>query len=293
MTVYECSPFYNEFDLLNLKVSECKDWVDVFSVSESDYTFKYKHKGYLLSDEGILHQKVNGKKEFSEEYFGLKRTYPFFGMKSSAWRNEGVQRNRACENLILKDDDVVILSDIDEIIDSRYFEELLDIVKKKKIITVKLHFTMFYMNLFSTNWHEVWPGSPEDYSYRVFLISGDYFKKNKINSNVLRRLGEGGKLYNEVYCYPKIAGFHHSWLGDYQAVHNKMNAYAHDVKDHGSGIVGAANENSIEQFIKEKLQRKESIFNGHNLEVKSLESLPYLKSVEDDFELYKNYFIDV
>ena len=202
MKIDECSLYYNEDDIVRLKVDEGKKWVDFFCFSESDYTFKYGYKGYNFSqlDSNIIYKKLDGASVFKQrDFIGLTRKFPFIKRKSAAWYNEAIQRNFSCEGLELNDDDVVILSDIDEIIDSSYAEYLLDLVKKHKIITVKIHFTMFYLNLWSTNWHEVWPGSPKDYAYRVFLIQGDYFKKMNISSNKLRDLGQQGKLFNSVY----------------------------------------------------------------------------------------------
>ena len=70
-----------------------------------------------------------------------------------SWHNEAVQRNCACnyKNLV-GDEDIVILSDVDEIIDSRFSDQIVNEVKKRGIITVRLHFTLFYLNLFSKNW---------------------------------------------------------------------------------------------------------------------------------------------
>lgn len=74
---------------------------------------------------------------------------------------------------ILSDDDIVILSDIDEIIDSRYLDEIIHEVRKRGIVTIKLCFTLFYLNLVSTNWG----GAP--ISYRLFIMT-KYFKKMSI-----------------------------------------------------------------------------------------------------------------
>lgn len=54
--------------------------------------------------------------------------------------------------LSANDEDIVILSDVDEMILNEYFEEIIEIAKQKEIMTIKLHFTLFYFNLYSTNW---------------------------------------------------------------------------------------------------------------------------------------------
>lgn len=274
--------------LLDLKVKEGSTWIDEFNITESDLTFKYDYKGYNLDCSQVNHIKIEGNRDFIKTYYGFKRAAPFFGKKSGAWKNEAFQRNRACQINQIDDDDIIILSDIDEIIDSRYATDLIELVKKHKIITIKLRFTMFFMNLFSTNWHEVFTYTPRDYAYRVFLIEGGYFKKMRFTSNKLRRLGEGGKLSSTVFCFDQFAGFHYSWLGGYKSALNKINAYAHDLKDHGNEIVDSSD---VEEYIKQKILNSESIFDNHKLEITPADACPKLESIERNYQEYASYFI--
>jgi hypothetical protein len=160
-------------------------------------------------------------------------------MKSGAWKNEAYQRNYSTIDLEPAADDIIILSDIDEIIDSRKADYLIGMVKKQKVISVKLEFTMFYMNLFSTNRHEIWSGSPKDYAYRTFLMTGDYFNIMRFTPDKMRHLGESNKFANSIFCPEDFMGFHHSWLGDEDAIYQKLMSYAHDIGDHGSEVQSA------------------------------------------------------
>jgi hypothetical protein len=144
----------------------------------------------------------------------------------------------------------VILSDIDEIIDERQKDRIIEETRKRGIITIKIYFTLFYFNLFSRN-----IGGPPDYSYRIFIMTGKYFNKLKMTSDQLRKAGEHGKLMNEVYCLEEFMGFHHSWIGDANFIKNKLLAYAH------IEFRSLANEDYIQKCIKEK----KSIYPGHEL----------------------------
>lgn len=293
MKIIECCPFYNEHILLELKLEESSSWLNELHVSESDYTFKYDRKGYLLDNKcnRIVHKKINGERDFSKYYYGLKRSFPFFGRKSSAWKNEAFQRNYACSNLFVEDDDIVIFSDIDEIIDTRQISKLIDQVYQHEIITIPLVFSMFYMNLISTNWHEVWPGSPPDYKYRVFMMTGKYFKDLKVSSNELRRLGEGNKLTDSIYCYPDFAGYHHSWLGGSKEVYNKLNSYAHDLGDHGKELTLAYDEGRLDEYIKDRVENSLSIFPGHKLDLVPSEEFNFLTTVNMNKDKYKELIL--
>lgn len=104
-------------------------------------------------------------------------------MYDTAWYNEGVSRNHTLWNVDYNDDDILVLSDIDEIIDSRFADEIIDSVKQLGIVTVKIYFTMFYFNLFCKKW-----SGPEGYSYRIFVARGDVIRNQFYNdSDFLRK----------------------------------------------------------------------------------------------------------
>ena len=185
--------------------------------------------------------------------------------------------------LAIEDDDVVILSDVDEIIDRHEVPYLIELVKKQGIITVGLRCTCFYLNLFTKNW----PG-PERYSYRVFLMTGKHFKSLSISSDVLRKKGESGRLINEVYCHRGYSGYHHSWLGDLKFIKNKILSYAHSQHDHDRRLFDK-HGNLNELVLKDKLKNRESLFPNQSLEIDNDAIL--LNSVTNNLSLYRQYFI--
>jgi len=268
MRILEFSPFYDENELVKVKMKESSSWVDKLFLTESSYDFKCNPKGFVYNGSGgrfVEHVKLDGEKNFIKEYLGLSRTFPFIRKKSGAWINEKTQRNYAALQLEINDDDILIFSDIDEIIDSAQSDEIISFVKKHQIATVKLSFRMFYANVESTNWHEVWPGSPQDYAYRVFIMTGKMYKKHSGNIDKLRHLGESSKLNSTVACYPFLAGHHYSWLGGTEAVFKKIQSYAHDLSDHGSELVEAEENGKLKQYLFEKISNGQSFFPGHEL----------------------------
>lgn len=294
MKIYEFSPFHNENEVLEIKASEGQKWVDKIFVIESNKTFQGHHK---LSNfkpneayKNIVHNVFKDfKKNFKKDNLidKLKNNLKsFINHRSSVefsdnyvlgatWKNEATQRNYS-QNIInglnINDEDILIFSDIDEIIDSKKAKIIIEEVKKRGIITVKLKFSMYYLNLFVKNW-----GGPEDYSYRVFVMTGSVYKKMNITIDMLRKAGERKKLMGIIYCPEEIMGFHHSWLGDENFIKNKLSSWAH---------VEYRKVNSIDN-IRRCLQENKSIIG--DLEVEKDDSIQLLDSVQRNIKKYEKY----
>jgi len=283
MRIIECSPFFNENLLAKIKIEEGTNWIDEIHIAESDKTFRYGSKPFTFAhlDEPIVrYHRIEGASAFIKPKWGLSRKPWFIKYKSSPWQNEAIQRNFACNQLEYSDSDIIILSDIDEIIDSRYADRIVHEAKKHGIVTVKLHFSFFFFNLFSRNW----PGAP-DYSYRVFIMTGKHFRNMVVTSDQLRKAGEAGKLINEVYCPEEFQGFHHSWLGNEEVIAQKLRAYAHDAEDHDKGLFNGSTVNM--DYLRECIAQKRSIFGPeHELYVDNdknfLRSVAKLQAAEHD-----------
>lgn len=295
--IKEFCPVYNEKIISALKIEEHKKLVDNFFLTESDRSFSYNFKGFdfNINDNNVivLHQNSNlyfKKWNFIQKM--LKKTsnkitknkdFYFDTMTEYKWYNEAQQRNFGPEIIGINNDDIIIFSDIDEIINQKYFEQIIDLVNKYQIITLRLHFTFFFLNLFSQNW----PG-PDDYSYRVFIMTGKKYKSLNITSDRLRKYGEKGLLKNEIFCPKEVMGFHHSWLGDEKFVANKLKNYAHSKNDHTSEIFNVDGSPKI-NIIKKLILEKKSLFPGHELIVDN--NIEMLDSVKNNLSNYKDYLI--
>ena len=140
--------FYNELDMLEFRLTELNDVVDYFVIVEATHTFtgnkkelyylKNKHRFNKFNDK-IIHIVVDD----------MPNT-------QNAWDNEKHQRNcikRGLSKLSLRDDDIIIISDSDEIPNK-------DTLSKMKTNGIKsihsLEMSMYYYNLTTINtkkWH--------------------------------------------------------------------------------------------------------------------------------------------
>lgn len=275
--IYEVSPYNNEHIVAKLKIEESATFVDQLHVCEANRTYTFKPKPYNFpfeSNPRIYYEKLDADTAFVGRRLRPRRRFPFFSYSVDGWVNEPVQRNFCCSKIKPRDSDLVVLSDIDEIIDSRHWPQIIDEVAKRGIVTVGLHFTLYFLNLFSKSF----PGPP-DYSYRIFIMTGKIFNTLTVTSDQLRKLGERGKLIDDVYRIPGLMGFHHSWLGDEVFIENKLRSYSHGREDHSAHLYSRYG-NIDRAAIRSFLVSKSSIFGeGHELEVRN--DVEFLASVTE------------
>lgn len=117
--VYDCFTFFDELDLLDIRLNELSDAVDYFVITEACLTFRGQEKPLYLREnwerfagfaDRIIHIVVENFDDPSE-YRAAK-----LPGKGSAWVRETAQRN-ACRRGLDRSDplDWVLISDLDEI----------------------------------------------------------------------------------------------------------------------------------------------------------------------------------
>ena len=301
MKIREFCMFHNEFAALDIKLAEARSWVDEVHMCESSRTFQNAPRtpvlvpgNSLLPDDPRLHCHLfDGAARFHPAYkWGPSRYFPFFRKKKMARHNETMQRNHVHQVFAdTADDDIIILSDSDEILDSHRADELVDAARKHGLVSVRLHHTLFYLNLYSLNWHEVWPGSPADYAYRVFIMTGARFRTLREGSDRLRRRGEWGRLAGEIPLLEGFAGFHHSWLGDEQAAAAKLQSYAHSLDEHRTGLTDGDGRLSLLR-LGEIIRAGQSLFEGHRLEVQDFRVMQPLRSIWENQAKYRDLILE-
>lgn len=296
MKIREFCMFYNEHTVLEIKIAEARKWIDELHLCEANRTFQNKERVPVLpaGDDFVKTHVYDGATHFLPAFrWGPSRHWPFFRKKLVARRNETLQRNMVHDVFAdAADDDIIILSDIDEIIDPRFADEVIDAARKHGGVSVELHHTFFYLNLYSTNWHELWPNAPENYAYRVFVMTGKFFHQLRRGEGAdhLRRRGEWGKLTGKFPLLKGIRGFHHSWLGDEEAAFEKITSYCHSVTDHRADLTdeeGQISKVKLGAFIRSG----QSIFPGNKVEIRSFEAVPPLQTVVDNLDRYQHLIL--
>lgn len=117
MKVFDCFSFYNEFDVLEIRLEELWNTVDYFVILESATTYVGKPKEYLFE---------NNKERFKkylDKIRHIKLDVPFEEQKKvfpneidDHWTREKYQRYALGQQLTdIQKDDIIIVSDCDEI----------------------------------------------------------------------------------------------------------------------------------------------------------------------------------
>ncbi|WP_395050077.1 hypothetical protein [Flavobacterium sp.] len=109
----DCFTFFNELDLLEIRLKYLYDVVDYFVIVEADTSFNGKAKQMVFKDN------MDRFKPFMGKIIYVPINMKYFENKNRvAWEREEYQRNciqKGIEILNLKDTDLVLISDIDEI----------------------------------------------------------------------------------------------------------------------------------------------------------------------------------
>ena len=110
MKVYDCFTFYNEFELLELRLKSLWDVVDYFVIVEADKTHTNKPKPFYFWE------RQDDFKEFFPKirHLPVEMNVPFKG--TGDWSIENAQRNAIMYGLEdAAPDDLIFISDLDEI----------------------------------------------------------------------------------------------------------------------------------------------------------------------------------
>ena len=201
MKIIDCFTFYNELDMLEFRLNELDNVVDYFVLVECTKTFTNKGKELYFE---------NNKSRFSKFLHKIihivaKDNIP---QTSNAWDIEHYQRrciDRGIKQLELSNDDLVIISDLDEIPDSNTLQNF----KNKDIDGIySLEMDLYYYNLrckYNTTWE-----------YSKILNYGSYNgdpQYIRCNSNSKGNIKNGG--------------WHLSYFGNVEFIKNKIRNFAH------------------------------------------------------------------
>ena len=134
--VFDLFPFNNELLMLRIKLEEMADWVDHFVLVESRHTFSGRPKPLVFDQ---------AKEQFAA--FAAKIVHVVVDdapeCVDAAWAREFYQRDSAIRGLqgLCDPDDLVLVTDVDEIVDRRVLGELTG-----DFASLKSHFFRYFLN---------------------------------------------------------------------------------------------------------------------------------------------------
>lgn len=211
--IYDCFAFFNELELLDIRLHELDAVVDKFVIVEATRTFQKNPKALIFADNKHLFEKFLPKiiHIIVDEYPG------FF----SKFRNPTPRDyDNHQKEFILKgikeatDEDIIIISDVDEI----PRPEQIEAYKNDKGVKVfEQNFYYYYLNMLCIKSPD---GTPDLWRGPVMLLKKDIKTIRKVRS--LR-----GKEGSGITIVPN-GGWHFSYMGGVQNIITKIEALSHD-----------------------------------------------------------------
>jgi beta-1,4-mannosyl-glycoprotein beta-1,4-N-acetylglucosaminyltransferase len=115
--IYDCFPFFNEIDILKIRIEELKDVVDKFVLVEANKTHSGKEKNLYFQE---LKNEFDVYKEQIVSYTveDMPEIDHTLSIEQQRWPGEIYQRNciyKALQQLQCNDNDIILISDVDEI----------------------------------------------------------------------------------------------------------------------------------------------------------------------------------
>jgi len=259
MKIIDCFIFYNELDMLLYRLDTLFNYVDYFVIVESKYTHSGKEKPLYYNENKATFEYFN-----SKIIHIILENCPFKFpnidySKNQQWDNEHFQRNaikNGIDKLELNDDDVFIVSDLDEIPDIN----LLSAIKN---------------NVFIVN--------------NIYSLEQDFYYYN-LNSKMVQKW-----IYSKILSYKKYkelnlsfqdirhfncqlihkGGWHLSYFGDKYFIQNKIQHFGHQEYNNDNftnlNIIESRINNQVDLYGRnnkniEKIPVKNNTYLPHNFE---------------------------
>jgi beta-1,4-mannosyl-glycoprotein beta-1,4-N-acetylglucosaminyltransferase len=223
MKIYDCFLFFNELELLELRLNMLADTVDKFVIVEAKKTFTGNDKPLYFEQ---------NKERFSK--FKDKITHHVIEKDPTCkdqWEREVYQRNcikDAVDQAGIQPEDIAIISDADEI-PGLSRSQMIECASVSDITNISHEMFFYFVNM--------------------------HKESNWIGSRIVRRRFLDDKTPDQVRNIksgvPVVkSGWHWSFLGGYQKMVEKIEAYGHQ----------EFNNALVKSFIKKNVQEGKDIF---------------------------------
>ena len=216
--IYDCFPFFNELDLLELRLREHNDYVDYFVIAEANKSHQGNPKPFYIEENW------NRYREWHDKIIYVK--IEDMPNDQYTWTLENFQRNAIERGLGgAQPDDVIVVSDCDEMLRGSTFNILRNDTQRKiwvcrqPIFWVKLNYLQTEpvgYNVNSMAMVRRYMTSPQDMRNKTWW---------GFTQLPLEHQDADSRVINH-------AGWHFSFLGDDNHVKTKLLNFAHDEARH-------------------------------------------------------------
>ena len=265
MAIYDCFQYFNEDHIVDLRLNILDKYVDYFVISESTKTHQGKHKK--------LNFNINNFKKFRKKIKYIVADYEkekvFFHHTGGESLIEQHQRNNLSNGLKNAcDNDLIILSDSDEIPDLKKLNQIKSNTKFTAFSQMMFMYKINLQNLDESNWigskiclkkYFPLPQKLRDLKFKKY----PFWRIDKLNMQIIK------------------GGWHFSFLQTPGDIAKKIKSYSHGEFN--------TEENTNEEKINQKIKDNKDIFNrGFELKKVSIDRT-FPDYIVNNKELLKNW----
>ena len=253
--IIDCFIFYNELDMLKFRLKELNNVVDYFVLVEADSTFSGMSKELFFEKNKLL---------FYDYLDKIVHVIVTDMPNTGAWDREFHQRDaidRGLKKIDIKPDDIIIISDLDEICD---VDTLLNIKNNGVSCIYHLKQDMFYYNLNCKG---------ENWFLAKICNYGSYLNISK--PNLIRIKG------NPIGTIEK-GGWHFSYFFDVDGIVNKIKSFSHQEYNN--------DKYTNKEIIKELIKNCDDLFFRDNASTHNFKYFPYTENnyLPRNYEMLSN-----
>ncbi len=265
--IVDCTFFNDELDILEIRLAEHDKFCDYFVIVEGNKTFANKHKPYYfdLSNPRIM---AIWQKYQDRIYYHRISEYPSYdswGMENFSRRSTGLGIANFKERGLINDNDFVLLSDVDEIIDNECMKNIYRFENESIYQwNFQQSFRYFYFDCVALN---------EPWSAPAMTLVKNYNDPHKLRHH--------DNLHQVEFI--ENGGWHFSYMGGPKEIINKLESTAHRELDRSD----IKNENQII----EKLKNKQDPLNRRGYIFADVEDNNYPQYILDNLDRFGKYFL--
>lgn len=221
--IFDCFTFFDEIDVLKMRLDLHYDYVDRFYICESDKTFRGQSKPYNFEDNRYAFKRWKDKichiKHIANiNEIDLSYKDVVFNFGSQYWTVEHSQRNALSSCLSdMADDDIAIVSDVDEFIDPAFFLMLRenDHARSFDIARLSMRNHYYFMNCAAIGENRNW--------LTPIAVKANKWKEIDDISTM--------RSHANIPMHFENCGWHFSYLGGVDAIQKKVSSFSHSEID--------------------------------------------------------------
>ena len=296
MKIFDCFMFYDEETLLETRFNILNKYVDFFVVVESK--FFHNGKSRNLKFDINKHEKFKDKIIYiihDEVQKGIQKINPDESEAIKSWKQienalirENGQRNSIIKGLEnAKDDDLILISDVDEIpnLDSIDLKKI-----ENQIILFEQDIFYYKLNRYLPNY--IWYGTKG--CKKKKLITPQWLRNIKSNKYPFYRIDtffSKTKYIDKDYI--KLGGWHFSNIKSVDDIELKLKSYLHhrdyEVEELGKSKIKELiqRNETIYDMFNDKISKKFDVKNRRKLELYETKKLPLF--IRENLNKYKRW----